>query len=992
MRYSFVSILPRVRGLRLAGHLLALGLTARLAPAATSDTPTRVFDVPAGEAIDTLRQVARQGGAEIFFLVETVRGVRTASVRGDLTLRQALDRLVDATPLVVKQDEKTGGLSVERTPAPPPTPKLPSPNEPKKPQTTLMPQPKSTRSIAALFVGWLAAVGTLDAQTALKTPSSTEPVKLSPFEVVAESEPGYRAANSVTASRFALPIMDTPMSIAVVTEEFLRDIGARDALDSLSYVSGITQANSPVRLEGSNGFNIRGVQTGFMLRNGVTSYGINDGYNIERWEVLKGIVGMMYGDRNLGGVVNSVSAQPKAKSAAEVYTRFDDNDSWRVSGRVTGPVNKDRTVLFMVNAMKKDEGTFMKDERLAAAGVTASVIYKPFDRTKLFAEYEYYNQNNTLATKLPPYQAAGGPRANNDTNWWERVGFAPVPLDFNYGGTEAYLNEINRVINLSLDQKVFGWLDYRSNFIYSKRAQERLNRDAGATFTTVAPGRARTYFDYATGQVKTETEADAPYIINGMNSNLRENRNWNTLWRNDLLANYNFLRGKHRTLVGFEYQQRSGDFKNFDSRGTVSLDGRYAYTAQLRAFAGTNPRPNTDIRTFNPGLPLPSRNEFYASAATDPTDQFGSFFGSTNETQASYIVHYSQFFNERFTIFAGLRKDKDRNKANFQRRDSVIPRTNGQPRNSPNGEKLFGSPSTDWRQRNSPQVGIAYRILKDLSAYASYSDVLVAYNDAGSASFLERLVRDGSGVWTVGPDTVAQPPQTGSNKEIGFKSEFFGGRLSGTLAFFQTELINKPFTVGRDDPSNITLAPGAPVGSLAPLAYTTLGGLERYRGVELDFVYNVNKELRFLGSYAYTEAGIIKDSATRTDATSPTGATPPRTVTRSVGQQAALVPKHQWRLWSNYKFPASDGILKTASIGLGVRYFGPAIPGTDNFRNAVVLDATVVDLSLSRKIRIFDRDINTSARVLNLLDKRYYATRQIYGDSRQFVLELRHYF
>jgi iron complex outermembrane receptor protein len=943
---------------------LFLGAVASLlcCLAQAQGTDRRNYDIPGDAAARTLKLFSEQSGRTFIADGDLLNGVKTNPVKGALSPQEAVNLMLAGTNLVATADSRTGAFVIKRAPV-----------------------PKAEAARAETVQPVRAADATPDAEDATRT--------LSPFEVRADQESGYRASNSVTASRFALSIMDTPMSIAVVTEEFLRDIGARDALDSLSYVSGITQGNSPVRLEGSNSFNIRGVQTGFMLRNGVTSYGINDGYNIERWEVLKGIVGMMYGDRNLGGVVNSVSAQPKSKPAAEVYTRFDDNDSWRVSGRVTGPINKDRTVLFMVNAMKKDEGTFMKDERLAAEGVTASVIYKPFDRTKLFAEYEYYNQHNTLATKLPPLQAAAGPRANNDTNWWERVGFAPVPLDFNYGGKETYLNEVNRVINLSLDQKVLGWLDYRANFIYSKRAQERQNRDAGATFTTVAPGTARNYFDYATGQVKTETAADAPYIISGMNSNLRENRNWNTLLRNDLLANYNFLFGKHRTMVGFEYQQRSGDFKSFDQFAPVSLDGRYAYTAQLKAFAGTNPRPNTDIRTFDPGLPLPSRNEFYASATTDPTNQNGGFFGSTNETQAYYAVHYSQFFNERFTIFAGIRKDKDRNTENFNRRDSVIPRTNGQPRNSPNGAKIYdpGRP-TDWRQRNSPQFGIAYRLLKDLSAYASYSDVLVAYNDTGSSAFQERLVRDSSGVWTVGPDTVTHPPQTGSNKEIGFKSEFFGGRLSGTLAFFQTELINKQYTVGRDDPSNITLAPGAPAGSLAPLAYATLGGLERYRGVELDFLYNVNKDLRFLGSYAYTEAGIIKDSATRTDATSPTGATPPVTVKRAEGQQASLVPKHQWRLWSNYKFPASDGFLKTASIGLGVRYYGPAIPGTDNYRNAVVLDATVVDLSLSRKIQIFNREISTTVRVQNLLDKRYYGTRQIYGDPRLFVLELRHYF
>lgn len=955
-----------LRGRIAAFAALCIFLAAGLASARAADATHR-FDVSAGAAEAALKTFSEQSGRQVIVPTQLVQGVRTQAAKGEMTARAALEQMLARTGLTVRLDETSGAFAIVR-------PAAPAASAPNAGAARAEPAP-----------------GARAAADAGVKPGDV--MMLSPFEVLADAEPGYRAANSVTASRFALPIMDTPMSIAVVTEEFLRDIGARDALDSLSYVSGITQANSPVRLEGSNGFNIRGVQTSFMLRNGVTSYGINDGYNIERWEVLKGIVGMMYGDRNLGGVVNSVSAQPKSKFAAEVYTRLDDEDSWRVTGRVTGPLNKDRTLLFMVNAMKKDEGTFMQDERLAAEGFTGSLIYKPFERTKLFVEYEYYNQHNTLATKLPPYQFAAGPRGNNDTNWWERVGFAPVPLDFNYSGSETYLNEINRVINLTLDQKLLGWLDYRSNVIYSKRAQDRLNRDAGPTYTTVAPGTARTYFDYATGQVKTETAADAPYIINGMNANLRENKNWNTLWRNDLLANYTGLGGKHRTMVGFEYQERSGDFKSFDSRGPVSLDGRYGYTAQLRAFAGNNPRPNTDIRTFDSNLPLPSRTEFYSSAMNDRNDQNGNFFGSTNETRAYYAVHYSQFFRERLTLFAGIRKDKDRNLENFNRRDFVVVRPNGQPRNNPVGTKVFdaGRP-TVWRQRNSPQAGVAFRLLKDLSVYASYSDVLVAYNDAGTAAFQERLVQDAAGVWSVGPDTFSHPPQTGSNKEVGFKSEFLGGRLSGTLAFFQTELINKQYTVSRDDPSNITRSPTAPVGTLAPLAYATLGGLERYRGVELDFVYNVNKELRFLGSYAYTEAGIIKDSATRTDATSPTGATPPATVKRAEGQQASLVPKHQWRLWANYRFAATDGLLKTAALGLGVRYYGPAIPGTDIYKSATVLDTTVVDLSLSRKFRILDRDISTTVRVQNLLDERYYGTRQIYGDPRMFVLELRHYF
>lgn len=827
------------------------------------------------------------------------------------------------------------------------------------------------------------------AQEAAPAPASADEkdvVVLSPFEVRSVDK-GYAASNSITASRFALPIIDTPMSITVVTEEFLRDIGARDALDSLSYVSGVTQMNAPIRLEGSNSFNIRGVTSSFILRNGVTSYGINDGYNIERWEVLKGIVGMMYGDRNLGGVINSVSAQPREKAGGEIYVRTDEYNSYRVSGRITGPLNKDRSLLFVVSALKKDEGTYMRDERLRAQGVTAGLTWRPFDQTKISVEYELYSQKNVLGTKLPPFQLAAGPRFDNDTNWWQRVGFAPVPLDFNYGGTDSYLNEINRAINGTFDQRLTSWLDFRSNAVYSKRAQNRLNRDAGPTYTTVAPGRARNYFDWATGTFKTETNADAPYVINSMNSNLRENRNWNFLWRSDLLANYDFLGARHRTMIGYEVQERSGDFKAFDSLGAVTLDARNPYAAAIRA-VDSRGRVNTDIRTFNPALPRTTREEFYARVASDPNDQFGNFNGSTNLTKAYYFVHYSQFWKDRLTVFGGVRRDLDRNKENFQRLDSVLRRPNGQPRNSPYGTKVYGN-TTDWRGRNSPQVGLSFRVLPEVSVYATWSDVLVALNGA-DRTYIDQITNS-NGTYTVGTH-VDQPSQTGQNKEIGIKTELFEGRLSTTLAFFKTELQNKPFEIRRDDPSNITMPANAPVGTLAPLAYWTLSGLERYQGVEFDVVYNITKDLRIVGSYAYTDAGVVKDNGVRTDATSPTGATPPQTVKRSEGFQAAMVPKNQWRLWTHYRFPQSEGVFRTASVGVGVRYYGPALPNTDIYRSTTVLDTTVVDVSVSRKFRIFDRDFNTTLRVQNLFDTRYYATTQLYGDPRAVALEVRHNF
>jgi iron complex outermembrane receptor protein len=90
----------------------------------------RVFDVPAGEAAETLRLAARQGGLEIIFFAESVRGIHTPALHGEFLPRAALDHLIAGTGLVLVDDPPHLTLTVHRRslpagdiaqrPAPPP--------------------------------------------------------------------------------------------------------------------------------------------------------------------------------------------------------------------------------------------------------------------------------------------------------------------------------------------------------------------------------------------------------------------------------------------------------------------------------------------------------------------------------------------------------------------------------------------------------------------------------------------------------------------------------------------------------------------------------------------------------------------------------------------------------------------------------------------------------------------------------------------------------
>src|SRR5438045_1281003 len=64
------------------------------------------------------------------------------------------------------------------------------------------------------------------AQTTTPPPADADsPIALSAFEVSSSKDSGYRVQNTVATTGIAQALLDTPLPITVVTEEFMRDAG-----------------------------------------------------------------------------------------------------------------------------------------------------------------------------------------------------------------------------------------------------------------------------------------------------------------------------------------------------------------------------------------------------------------------------------------------------------------------------------------------------------------------------------------------------------------------------------------------------------------------------------------------------------------------------------------------------------------------------------------------------------------------------------------------
>lgn len=224
----------------------------------------------------------------------------------------------------------------------------------------------------------------------------------------------------------------------------------------------------------------------------------------------------------------------------------------------------------------------------------------------------------------------------------------------------------------------------------------------------------------------------------------------------------------------------------------------------------------------------------------------------------------------------------------------------------------------------SPRVGVLYQPWPWLSLYGNYVESFGSNNGGLSAS--------------------GEPfdPETAQQYEAGLKTEFFDGRLSSTLAFYDLTKQN----ILTPDPAN-------PIFSIAV-------GEARSRGVELDVAGQVTDNWSLIGSYAYTDTEITEDNS------------------GNEGNRITNVPLHAGSLWSKYAF--GSGFLQGLSLGAGV-YLRGRREG-DNENTFQLPGYARLDAFAAYSFEQFGSKITAQFNIYNVLDKTFYANSLSRGSTR----------
>ncbi|MDR6213312.1 TonB-dependent siderophore receptor [Paracidovorax wautersii] len=351
------SFLRPPQRLRQAAAAATLGL------AALAHAQSVTVDLPAQPLAQSLNALARQSGVQIVFITEVTQGLQAPAVRGTLDVREALDRLVARTGLVVRaQDART--FTVEQAAS-----------------TGAAAQPLGAAGGGA---AGSATLGEVRVQAARG------------------EDTAYYAPSSASGTKTEAPLRDVPQTIDVIPQQVLRDQGALSLQDALRNVAGVGLSHGDGQRDqvSIRGFTSIGDQFVDGFRDDALYF--RDLSNIERVEVVKGPAAVLYGRGSSGGLVNRVTKKPgvDVSDVALTVGSWADKRAEFDVGRA--PAGSDWS--WRVTGAAEDANSYRSQQFLERQTIAPSVLWKPDGATSLMLQAEWLRDKRVTDFGIPAYR------------------------------------------------------------------------------------------------------------------------------------------------------------------------------------------------------------------------------------------------------------------------------------------------------------------------------------------------------------------------------------------------------------------------------------------------------------------------------------------------------------------------------------------------------------------------------------------------------------
>ncbi len=239
--------------------------------------------------------------------------------------------------------------------------------------------------------------------SAASSANSPEVVELSPFEVKGTSEDRWTATNTLLGNRTNQELVKVPVTVDVLTSEFLSDIGVFSMDDAAAFVAGVTSVPLSEARNDDGRITFRGLSAGGNTSRNFFQWSVpSDTYNVERFDFGKGSNSLMFGDSSPGGQVTTTTKRARFSNATTLLANYTDQGSYRFQIDINRKLT--RQFALRINVVNRSDQSYVEGSYQRFRAADLAFTYRPFKNTviTLNAEagrYERRRSDNTAAIR-----------------------------------------------------------------------------------------------------------------------------------------------------------------------------------------------------------------------------------------------------------------------------------------------------------------------------------------------------------------------------------------------------------------------------------------------------------------------------------------------------------------------------------------------------------------------------------------------------------------
>ena len=330
-------------------------------------------------------------------------------------------------------------------------------------------QPKHSLRKIAVVVATAVSGMSVYAQAAVEPKEDTITVTAAPAPQESAWGPAatIAARQSATGTKTDTPIQKVPQSISVVTAEERALHQPKSVKEALSYTPGVavgTRGASNtydyliIRGFAADGQSQNNYLNGLKMQGNFYNDAVIDPYMLERAEIMRGPVSVLYGKSSPGGLLNMVSKRPTTEPLKEIQFKAGTDSLFQTGFDFSDALDDDGVYSYRLTGIARAANAQQKGAEEQRYAIAPAFTWRPDDKTNFTFLSYFQNEPETGYYGWLPKEGTVEPLPNGKR----------LPTDFNEGAKNNTYSRNEKMVGYSFDHEFNDTFTVRQNLRFAQ--------------------------------------------------------------------------------------------------------------------------------------------------------------------------------------------------------------------------------------------------------------------------------------------------------------------------------------------------------------------------------------------------------------------------------------------------------------------------------------------------------------------------------------------